>query len=442
MQHASTAKVSAPVYQGGEIAARPRFARRLGASFQQLPWLTPQRMVLYSAVMLFFFVAPAITVLLNPRLMDAAHWFVGGDFMCPYAASTAALHGNAASVYNLHRLAPLESAVTGDSGVMGGEGFYYPPTYLLLVLPLSLLPFVVSWLTFEAITLLGYLAVLRRIAPRRIAWWLAIAFPSVAMNFVYGQNAFLTTALLGGGLLLLESEPYVAGTLFGLMTFKPQLALLIPLALIAGRRWRAMAATAASTILFAAASTAVFGGSIWIAFLGSIHFAQKVVMESGTVGFSSLVSVFAAVRMWGGNVHLAYACQGMIAIYAALAVIWVWRSDRRFALKAAALGAGSVMVSPYVLQYDLVLLALPIAWVAMDGLEHGFMPYDKLVLLLTWFMPRYSYSLSKVAGIPIVPIATIALMTIILRRANRRPLAVRKDDGGPRARSIPAVAGA
>ena len=79
-----------------------------------------------------------------------------------------------------------------------------------------------------------------------------------------------------------------------------------------------------------------------------------------------------------------------------------------------------MMVSSYVLQYDLVLLALPIAWLAMEGFEKGFLPYEKAVLSVAWILPRVSLPVSQSAKIPIASIVIIALMTAILRRASHR----------------------
>jgi hypothetical protein len=344
---------------------------------------------------------------------------VGGDFVNPYAASIAALKGDAASVYDIHRQHVHEAAVMGgkDFGVLG---FHYPPMFLLMVLPLSLLPFITSWILFETITLAGYLAVLRRIAPIPIGLWLAIAFPGVIINFMCGQNGFLTASLIGGGLLLLERKPLLAGFLFGLMAYKPQFAMLLPFTLLVAREWRALFATAISAILFAAISLAVFGEPTWRAFLGSLPFFQKIVLERGAINFSTLQTIFGAVRMWGGSVDVAYLCQAAVAIYAALAVVLVWRTSRPFALKAATLAVGSLMISPYVLQYDLVLLALPIAWLAMEGFEKGFLPYEKAVLSIAWILPRVSLPISQSVNIPIAPIVIIVLMTTILRRAIHR----------------------
>jgi alpha-1,2-mannosyltransferase len=392
------------------------FAHRFNGWLRDLPWLTPRRITFYSGVLLLAYLIAGTGQLLNSHhLVFESGLAVGGDFVNPYAASIAALKGDPASVYDIHRQHLHEAAVTGgkDTGVLG---FHYPPMFLLMVLPLSMLPLFASWLMFETVTLAGYLAVVRRIAPIPLGVWLAITFPGVIINFMCGQNGFLTTALIGGGLVLLDRQPLVAGLLFGLMTYKPQFGILIPLALIIGRRWRAFIAAAVSAILFAAASLAVFGASSWRAFFGSIAFTQKVVLEQGAINFDTLQSAFGAIRMWGGSVEVAYLFQGAVALYAAFAVIFVWHSNRPFALKGAALALGSLMVSPYVLQYDLMLLALPIGWLAMEGFEKGFLPCEKAVLLVAWLLPRVSLPVSHNASIPIAPVVIVVLMTMILLR--------------------------
>lgn len=392
------------------------FLRRANLWLRDFPWLTSQRLIFYSGILLLVYMIAALGQLYGAQhLVFASGRSVGGDFVDPYAASIAALEGAPASVYDLHRQHLREAVVTDgkDTGVLG---FHYPPTFLLLVLPLAMLPYVASWVVFEAVTLCCYLTVIRRIAPVNAGLWLALTFPAVIINFMCGQNGFLTTALIGGGLLLLDRRPLLAGLLFGLMAYKPQFAVLIPVALIVARRWRALTATAITAIVFAAVSLVVFGAPVWWAFIGSTAFTRRVVLEQGAINFTTLQSIFGAVRMWGAGVAAAYIFQGVVALYAAAAVIWIWRNDLPFALKAAALAVGSVMVSPYVLQYDLVLLALPITWLAMEGFERGFLPYEKIVLSVAWVLPRVALPLSQGARIPLAPFVTIALLTMILIR--------------------------
>ncbi len=142
--------------------------------------------------------------------------------------------------------------------------------------------------------------------------------------------------------------------------------------LIVTGRWRVFAAAAATVALLALAVTLAFGVDVWTAFLASTEFTRVVVLEQGGTGWHKMQSVFSWVRMWGGGVTLAYAIQGVVTLAIAAALVWLWRSTAAFPLKAAALVIGCVLATPYSLDYDLMLLAPAIAYLAVDGLARGF----------------------------------------------------------------------
>ena len=100
-------------------------------------------------------------------------------------------------------------------------------------------------------------------------------------------------------------------------------------------------------------------------------FTQTVVLEQGGTGWEKFKSVFSAVRMWGAGVHLAYAVQLALALMLAASLAWLWQSDAAFELKASALASGSLLATPYVLDYDLVVLAVAIAFFVRHGMQPG-----------------------------------------------------------------------
>src|SRR5271156_1367741 len=143
--------------------------------------------------------------------------------------------------------------------------FYYPPVFLLLCGALARLPYLTAFLVFEATTLGFYLLVLRRILGERSVAILVplLAFPPVLWTIGLGQNGFLTAGLFGAATLLIDRRPTVAGLLFGALCVKPHFALLVPVALAAGGRWRAVAAAFASAAALCLLSLAVFGWQTW-----------------------------------------------------------------------------------------------------------------------------------------------------------------------------------
>ncbi len=166
---------------------------------------------------------------------------------------------------------------------------------------------------------------------------IAAAFPAVFINVGHGQNGFLTAALLGGALHWLDRRPWLAGVLIGLLAYKPQFGVMIPLALLASQRWSSIAAAIATVAALVAVSFAALGGGVWHAFADSMNFTQTIVLEQGGTGWEKIQSIFSAARNWGADVTTAYAIQTALAVLLAATLAWLWHSDAAFELKAAAL---------------------------------------------------------------------------------------------------------
>ncbi len=266
-----------------------------------------------------------------------------------------------------------------------------------------------------------------RPAPDPLWLLLALAFPAVFINFGHGHNGFLTAALIGAALTCLDRRPALAGVLLGLLAYKPQFGLLLPVVLVASGRWRVFAAAAATVAVLAAITTAALGTSVWDAFLASTHFTRIVVLENGETGWQKIQSVFSAVRMWGGPVPLAYAVQGAVTLALAAAMAWLWRAPVDFALKAAGLIIAAVLATPYSLDYDMTALAPAIAFLAVHGMRCGFAPYEKSALAALWIAPLVARSLAQAMLLPVGLFAMAAMLIVILHRAaqqSRRPHAV------------------
>ncbi len=246
---------------------------------------------------------------------------------------------------------------------------------------------------------------------------LALAFPAVFVNLIHGQNGFLTAALLAGALLLMDRRPLAAGILIGLLAYKPQFGVLIPLVLLATGRWRVIAAASATVLASAAAAYAAFGLESWLAFAESTGFTRSVVLEAGGTGWEKIQSAFSAVRMWGGDIDTAYAAQLLVAAAVAVSLAWLWRSPAAFSLKAAALAVGSLMATPYVLDYDMVVLAVALAFFVAHGLEHGFGDYEITLLAAVWIAPLVTRSLGAALYLPAGFLAMAAFFALIMHRA-------------------------
>jgi hypothetical protein len=277
---------------------------------------------------------------------------------------------------------------------------------------------VTALIALQIATFIPFALVVRRIADHKLALLALLAFPGTFVNLGHGQNGFLTAALLGGGLLALRRGPALAGVLFGLLAYKPQFAILIPIALIAGAHFRAFVAAAATVVALSAVSALLFGVDAWHAFLASTGVTRALVLEQGGLGWEKIQSVFSVVRSLGGGVTLAYIAQAIVSLPVAAAVAWIWRGRAPMAVKASALCVGTLLATPYMLDYDFVVLALPIAWLAREGIDFGFKGWEKSVLCLAWLLPLASRGIASASGAQMAPVVLLALFVVILRRAR------------------------
>jgi len=379
-------------------------------------WLTRERMRAYAAIILIVSSASVLIWLaLADGLIDRNGKPIGTDFSNVWAAGRLALDGDVSGPYDPVRQHAAEKAAFGDRDVPF-FGWHYPPIFLTVAAGLALLPYAWALAVWMAMTLSAMLWVLRAILPRPETLLLALAFPATFINLGHGQNGFLTAALLGGGLLFLDKRPTVAGVLIGLLAYKPQFGLLVPFVLIATARWRVFAAAAITLIAVSLATFALFGAEVWTAFAKSTSFT-RLVLEEGGPGWATIQSLFSAVRMWGGGIQLAYIAQAGLAIFVAMSLIWLWRSPADRDLKAAALPCACLLATPYVLDYDLVVLAVSLCFVIRHGLTFGFREYEATLLSLVWVAPLLARTASNVAYVPLGLIATAVLYTLVLRRA-------------------------
>jgi len=300
---------------------------------------------------------------------------VPSDFVNVWAAGKLALAGNPAGAYDwaTHKL--VEESAVGHP-FDGYFGWHYPPTFLFVAAALSLMPYAVAYVVWAFGTFPLYLAAVRAIIGDRIGYLLAAAFPAVLADFYAGQNGFLSAGLIGGALYLLERRPIAAGVLIGLLTYKPHLGLLFPIALLAGGYWRAFFAAGVVGALMAAASLYAFGVESWTAFIANIPHASQAFLSNGWADWAKLQTAFGLMRSLGCSERLAWTVQVAVGLAAAGAIAALWRSRLPYEIKAAALGVGVMLATPYLYLYDVVVLAVPLAFLISLGRRCGFLPHE------------------------------------------------------------------
>ena len=337
------------------------------------------------------------------------------DYLSYWAAGKLTLAGDAAAAFDVARHRAMEFTVSPFKGLLP---FPYPPPFLLIVTPFSLLPYMWGFLAWVAVTLALYLTVARRV----IDVPYALAHPSVLMNGLIGQNGFLTAAIFTGGVTLLRSRPFLAGAMLGTLVIKPQLALMLPVAVIAARLWPAIAGAIATSAALALVSLALFGTGVFTGFLEMLPLYGEL-MRQDKWPWNEFISIFAFLRYFGVDQTVALTVHAVIAAVAAVLTWVAWSRD--WDGQVPVLAAATLLIPPYLLTYDALLMIIPMGyWLRRQQPR----PYLVGALWLLCFLPIAHY-LNLYRGPNTVPLAAMLTLGVIGARAwrNRRTAAANVD---------------
>ncbi|VVE57648.1 hypothetical protein PIN31009_05187 [Pandoraea iniqua] len=345
----------------------------------------------------------------------------GLDFLPFWGASHLVLQGHPLDAYNIEIMNGVQLAEEPWTAKMGGYmPWLYPPVMMVFLAPVALLPFTFAYAAYACVGFGFFYTALRRTAPWQDARLPIIGFPGVLLVVVAGQIGLYTTAIAGFSLVFLRKRPVWAGIFAGLLFIKPHIALLFPLAFLCARQWRALAACIATVAVTTLLAAAVFGIDVYAAFLHANEYARQGV-ANGTAQVARIPTFFITGRMLGLPVVVALAIHAVIALGAVAAMIDFWRRPTAFALRAAMLICATTLVSPYLYDYDLALLALVIAWYVRDGMARGWLRGEREWLVLLWITPLLGLFGVLFIHFQFMPFITLATLGMLWRR--RRKLA-------------------
>jgi arabinofuranan 3-O-arabinosyltransferase len=350
-----------------------------------------------------------------------SHWWVYDpnglgiptDFINVWAAGRLVLDGLPAQAYDWDIQKQVEVAKLGQDFV-GYFAWHYPPPFLFVASLLAQLPYQTAFIGWAGVSFLLFLVAMRAIVGRAFGYLLALAIPMAFINALVGQNGFLTAALIGGALYLIPVRPVLAGICLGLLTYKPQYGLLFPIVLIAAGHWRVFISAGVTAVVLATASWLAFGIESWLAFFHWIPKFSQTFLTEGKAPWWKLQSIFSMVRYFGGSEPLGWAFQWVLTASVAVVLALIWRSRVPYTLKAAALAAGALLTTPYLFMYDMMVLAIPVAFLIRIGLKSGFRGYELSALgVVVALIGCYMFT-----GIPTGLGATLVVSALILRRAG------------------------
>jgi len=286
---------------------------------------------------------------------------IGRDFLNSWMGGRSAFSGGPAPWFDFQAYNTVLRQITGHPDFP--DLFWsYPPHIVLFLWPLGLLSYLPAYVVWCVAGLALYLlAAWSGGVSRKYMLFLALA-PGVAVNVFFGQNGFLTAALLIGGLANLDRRPIVSGILFGILTVKPQFGLLLPVLLVMTARWRVIAAAVATTAALVAVTSLWFGADIWLEYVRKVTPQQHwLLTQGGGLLLPMVASAFVNARAAGLPLAADWAVQAVASGAALLMVVWTFWRQRDPVLSLALFVTATFLFSPWMLNYDMVVFGWVVA---------------------------------------------------------------------------------
>lgn len=341
---------------------------------------------------------------------------LGGDFMQFYVIGGLALRGDWALQYDWPAVHALQVQLLPASAP-----YYYAPAYPPLVAalyaPFAALPFPWAFGTWALATgglyawLVSLCARACTVLRRAHVLLAALVFPPFIALVIMGQSSLWPLAgFVGGWWALDRGRPVLAGLLLALVSLKPHFGVALAFVVVLTQSWRLLAGLIIGIAVHAALAAGIAGVDAvqaWFAAaMGALRNpgAFDPVDARHTHALRAAVAALAPERVATG-VWLA-----VLGVSVWLTVR-VWRADRSWALRFAALLLAAILASPHVLAYDGVLLVPVVVWLLDRAIR--LRQYDVIVSLVGVSI-AFVAPPARIAGIPI----TIPLMAWLLWRCG------------------------
>ncbi len=353
------------------------------------------------------FVAVEYIVLQHWPLNDYFAFWSFSKFIHAYPAS---------SIYDNPMLEHLQNSLHGVV-----FPYLYHPAMMLLIWPLATLPYGVGLVACLCLGLLGYVVSIGLADRNEAAIVAALVAPSTLWTSLCGQTALFGAALLFGGFRLLPRQPVLAGLLFGLLTYKPQLAFLVPIALVAGRQWRCLFSMGVCAALFMLASVAAYGVAVWGAWLHDLPALARTVSNNMLVLYPLMVTVTSNLLAFGMPAADADMVQLVVALAACASVCWCARSGAGM-LCAAAVAIATFLTTPYAFGYDLPLLTGAVIVVATDRYKRsGSFAFWEIMVLLAGFLLPFCTAFFRVSSVLVMALLWLVVRQVRACTTNTQP---------------------
>jgi len=343
---------------------------------------------------------------------DISHQLIGRDFLNMWMGARAALSGDPATLFEVHHYnAILRHDFSPDLPIYDWS---YPPHMFLLIWPLGLFGYFAGYALWTALGFGLMLLTTSGVRAQPYGLLLLVLAPVAALNIIGGQNGFFTGVLLVMALSRWDSNPALSGVLLGLLTVKPQLILLVPVALILTRRWRVLAFAAVTAAALCLLTTLIWGPGIWRDYLRlAVPFQEFVMTHSLFMMQIMMPTPYMTVQLLGFSSDVAMAVQLPVSLAALGMVIWTFRRPRDPLLSTAMLLSAALVFTPYAFNYDMVGLTLVLLQLRQRADNDAI---DMLFILALWLLPVGMMLFAALTHIGVGPILISAFMWRLWQR--------------------------
>lgn len=378
------------------------------------------RLSVYSLLLFILYLGIIISGTISDiRAVDKSPSPFGIDFAVYYTSGRMVISGEGQNIYNeaIHHAA-LENLL--NRTIPFSVPWVYPPTFLLVIVPLSYLPYYPALALWTLLTFSLALIGIYSLVPReKLFANLLPGFPGVFLNLRWGQNGFLNTALLSFGFSFMNRNPVLSGLMFGLLTYKPQIAFFPLLFLFLAKEWKTLFWSAIFTVSNAVLSLIVFGQNLWLAFLQNFFSSSSLLLSSIWETTAAIQpTLFSALRIWGVEGVPLLISLSLVACFALMAALWIWKNTNRPAIRYSVIIVGLLLAIPYYVQYDLILLSIPLILLADDFKTYGCQKTEIILLALLWLMTLLNWPLVAYTRIQVMPLVLGATMIMLCLRAK------------------------
>jgi hypothetical protein len=349
------------------MISAPEFFRHLWRSFQYGLFMA------LAAILVWFYVQVAkvhgdvLSALPFYKMPDA-------DFTNVWAAGTLARTGHIAALYSSPAFEAWKEALLGRA------------------------PGLADW---NAVSLTAMAVVLRHAGQGWAVIALTIISPAEYRCLSLGQFGGICGCFALGGLLLAREKPVLSGILLGLVTLKPQPAVIVPVAWLAARYWVAMLTAGVVCAVLVLTPLVWFGPQSLVLFFTQAGPAARAILQAQFPQTYQLngVSIFWMCRSLGMGNTPSYAAQAAGALAAGILVFRAWRRGGDIVVLAALTMFLSLFVMPYAYNTDMVGYTGALAVLAA---RRGW----RVSLLdgVLWLWPGYVTGVTYVTGFLATPV--------------------------------------